>query len=288
MDEAAVHCFSQRILNPFRGAMHCIRIRWGEAVTVDGRAWTLYVEGECIYQDPDDELSSDICVPDIKYGEWSRERGFQRAPVRLPTFEKTISAIGERLLKCVQERADSLPFPAADFHELWLMHGDRDLPLALLASHCDHQAREAPPLLRWTPGEAAMAHDLLLRDLHDQVASLAGNPVRTAWFDRRRHPLPEGDLNTDLIEAADDSLCALRSWQSPATLLLPLERETRLETERLAARHALRLVELLPLYPEVLQQELVTAALVEARMRQSAIDRPSPAEETLSPFYLEE
>ncbi len=287
MHESEVHCFSQRILNPFRGAMHCVRIRWGEAVTVDGRDWTLYIGGECIHEDLDDEIHPGICVPDIKYGEWSTETGFHRAPVRLPTFENTISAIGERLLACVKAKAPALPFPPADFHELWLMDAASDRPLALLASHCDHQPREAPPLLRWTPGQAAMDHDSRLIDLRDRVASQAGEPVRTAWFDRRRHELPDADLNPDLLCDAGIALAVLKDWQSPATLLLPLDRVSRTEIERLAAHHALRLAELLPLYPEFLQRELMTAALVEARMRRSVTESTGEPEGTLSPFYIE-
>lgn len=287
MRDSEVHCFSQRILNPFRGAMHCVRIRWGEAVTVDGREWTLYVGGECIHDDLEDEIHPGICVPDIKYGEWSAEAGFHRAPVRLPTFEETISAIGERLLACVKAKAPTLPFLPADFHELWLMDGASDHPLALLASHCDHQAREAPPLLSWTPGQAAMEHDPRLIELRERVASQAGEPVRTAWFDRRRHELPDGDLNPNLLADEVTALAALKEWQSPATLLLPLDPASRAETERLAVRHALRLVELLPLYQEFLQQELLTAALVEARMRRSANEREGEVEDALSPFYLE-
>lgn len=287
MRDSEVHCFSQRILNPFRGAMHCVRIRWGEAVTVDGREWTLYIGGECIHDDLHDEIHPGICVPDIKYGEWSAEAGFHRAPVRLPTFEQTISAIGERLLACVKAKAPALPFPPSDFHELWLMDAASDRPLALLASHCDHQPREAPPLLRWTPGEAAIAHDIRLAELRDRVALQAGEPTRTAWFDRRRHALPPVDLNPDLLSDATAALDALEDWQSPAILLLPLDRATREKTERLAARHALRLAELLPLYPEFLQQELMTAALVEARMRRSATDSTGEVESAISPFYIE-
>ncbi len=282
-----IRCFAQRILNPFRGAMHVVRMKWGEAITTDGREWTLYIRGECIYDDLDDGPHPGIIVPDIKYGTWSERTGFLRAPIRLPTFEDTISLQGSRLLQAVRESAPSLPFPFADHHELWLLHGETGHPLALLASRCDHEEAEAPPLLRWTPGEAAITADARLHELRKQVTALAGDTPQAHWFDRRRDSLPEGDLDHHALGDHDEALRALRHWQSPATLLLALDAESRRVTERLAARHALRLAELLPLYPEVLQRDIVTAALVEARLRRNTPHQTPRDEEPLSPFYLE-
>ncbi len=285
MQDGRILCFSQRILNPFRGAMHVVRTRWAEAVTTDGREWTLYVQGECIYDDMDEE--EDVIVPDIKYGTWSERSGFQRAPIRLPTFERTIARHGEHLLDMVRHQAPALPFPLADHHELWLLHGATGRPLALLASRCDHQAEEVPPLLRWTPGEAGIASDRRLGELREAVSALAGERAEARWFDRRHARLPVGDLDARALAEHAEALAALRHWQSPATLLLALERDERRDLEALAARHALRLAELLPLYPEVVDEARITAALVEARMRRACPEPASSGEETLSPFYLE-
>ena len=42
-------CYSQRLLNPFRGSMCCIQYRSAEAVTADGIKWDIYVSNDFGY-----------------------------------------------------------------------------------------------------------------------------------------------------------------------------------------------------------------------------------------------
>ena len=39
-------CYSQRLLNPFRGTICCIQYQSAEAVTADGVKWDIYVSNE--------------------------------------------------------------------------------------------------------------------------------------------------------------------------------------------------------------------------------------------------
>ena len=89
------------MLSPFRGIMHSVATRWADAVTTDGRHWTLYVRGECLYDDLDEVGNTSVTVPDVKYGTWSDATGFQRAPIRMPTFDEQVCAHGERLLVAI-------------------------------------------------------------------------------------------------------------------------------------------------------------------------------------------
>ena len=43
--------YSQRLLNPFRGVVNCIRYRSAEAVTADGVRWDIYVSNEALLED---------------------------------------------------------------------------------------------------------------------------------------------------------------------------------------------------------------------------------------------
>jgi len=289
MHPSDVLCFAQRILNPFRGAMHTVRMQWADAVTTDGRNWTLYVRGERFYDDLQEPDNNNISVPDIKFGTWSREQGFERAPIRLPTFDPIVRHEGERLLAAVQQCAEQIPFPYQDHHELWLLHHASGRPLALLASHCDHQPAEAPPLLRWTPGQAAIAFDPSLQRLRERVTALAGKAPAAAWFDRRNQRLPQQQLDTQAMADFERELRSLHQWLAPCELLLRMDDASRSATEQLARRHALRLVELLALYPKVIEQELITAAQVEVRMRKANATAAGSGEEEydMSPFYLE-
>lgn len=309
----STRCYGQRMLSPFRGVMHCVVTDLADAVTTDGRRWTLYVRGECLYDDPDEIRDQAISVSDVKYGSWSAHQGFQRAPIRLPTFEHKVCAAGDRLLDAVREHAPSLPFPLADHIELWLLHGTSGRPLALIGSSCNTKEREPPNPLRWTPGQACMAELAAAQRLAAVVAELAGQQPIARWFERHADGSatccdPSANthdaantldadafngfqLNASLLDKEDITLLeAVEQWQAPSLLQLPtLSQARRHQLETVACRHAMRLAEQLPLYPCVLDETAITAALVEARMRHShaAPAIPEAGDRALSPYYLE-
>lgn len=308
-----VRCFGQRILNPFRGVMHSVVTKWADAVTVDGRNWTLYVQGECLYDDLDAAGDPAITVPDVKYGSWSAKAGFRRAPIRMPTFDKQVSRHGEHLLSAVQSHAPDLPFALADRFELWVLNTATGLPLALLASACTHRECRDIPITRWTPGQACMAE---LPDAHrcsEVLAAYAGPQPIARWFERQddgsgvevdspantvdtRRALHQDlfpPLQVDRHALTDDEralLDAVHAWQAPAILHLPtLSRSQRRQFEALACRHALRVAGQLPLFPEIVDEAMITAALVEARLRRSLPRRSDVSDNaaSMSPDYVE-
>jgi hypothetical protein len=302
------------MLSPYRGLMHCVVTEWADAVTTDGRSWTLYVRGECLYDDLADMQAHAVTVPDVKYGTWSEKTGFQRAPIRLPTFDDQVCHEGEQLLRAVLSHVDELPFPLADRLELWLLHGETGLPLALIASGCSPAECETPALLRWTPGQLCLRELPQAQALVEAIAELAGDRPRAQWFERQAdgsgaacNPDTTGapmsgavlaarhfaDLQVDaaaLDTAQARLLDAVHAWQAPALLQLPgLSRRQRDTFEAAACRHAVRLAEQLPLYPCVQDEAAITAALVEARLRSSSGSRSAApgGGEALSPYYLE-
>ncbi len=301
------------MLSPFRGVMHSVVTEWADAVTTDGREWTLYVRGECLYDDLADFEGEKLTIPDVKYGTWSAAAGFARSPIRLPTFDAKVRHEGERLLTAVQAHADQLPFPLTDRFEYWLLHGESRLPLALIASSCSSEF-EPPAMLRWTPGQLCMAEMAESRTLHDAVNRLAGEQPQAMWFERHADgsgtPVVlaggaavkgETPLTADTFaefyldaNALDDGLAHLfeqvLAWQAPALLQLPtLSNAQRREFETAACRHALRLAEQLTLYPCVLDETQITAALVEARLRRTtgATLDSAASGGSLSPDYIE-
>jgi hypothetical protein len=44
-------CYSQRMLNPFRGIVSCIRYKSADAVTADGKHWDIYVSNAGLLKD---------------------------------------------------------------------------------------------------------------------------------------------------------------------------------------------------------------------------------------------
>ncbi|MFN2309497.1 MAG: hypothetical protein ABR553_07145 [Gammaproteobacteria bacterium] len=41
-----VHCYSQRLVNPFRGILSVVETEAADAVSSDGLHWALYIHGE--------------------------------------------------------------------------------------------------------------------------------------------------------------------------------------------------------------------------------------------------
>lgn len=287
--ETTAFCFAQRMLNPFHGAMHIVRLKWSEAVTTDGRNWTLYVRGEKFYDDLQENNKNHIIVPDIKYGQWSESAGLSRSPVRLTTYYDEIDFEGRLLLNAVKSSTGKLPFAYLDHHELWLLDETTQRPLALIGSRCEHETEELPALIRWTAGQAATAFYPELDALQQQVTGLAGRQPEVQWFNRHDDILPATELAEDLLEHATDTLAQLYDWQSPYQLLLQHDMHHRMQLEKLAAGHATRLAEQLSLYPELVQPKLITTALVEARLRKSAeLEAGNNSSDTaIPPFYLE-
>ena len=70
--------YSQRLLNPFRGVVNCIRYRSAEAVTADGVRWDIYVSNEALLAaTPDRQHTPARAIP---YRAWAAERGQKRGP----------------------------------------------------------------------------------------------------------------------------------------------------------------------------------------------------------------
>lgn len=142
------------------------------------------MRGERLYDDLDDGVAA--TVPDVKYGTWSRQAGFRRAPIRLPAFNARVREQGDRLLAAVRQHADDLPCTLVDRFALWLLNATTGMPLALIASACDDAACDRPGAPRWTPGQHCLAERPEARRMQDLVTELAGDRRLARWFERRR------------------------------------------------------------------------------------------------------
>ena len=177
----SITCYSQKILNPFRGVMNIISIGGADAVTIDGVNWTLYIHDDFDCPTDDPEEFFEIEMPDIRYGDWSKESGLKHSPLIASYHYNEIQAIAHVLLDAVQQHADQCPFPFQDKYELWLLDENNDEPLALLETV--HNKEQMFPLanLKWEAGirckqeflnnKAAdtTSTDTLLEDLHADV-----------------------------------------------------------------------------------------------------------------------
>ena len=302
-----VNCYSQRILNPFRGVMNIISTGGADAVTIDGINWTLYIHDnfDCPTDDPEEFFEIDM--PDIRFGDWNRKSGLKRSPLIASYHYSEIQAIGHALLDVVLKYADLCPYPFADKYELWLLDGKTNEPLALLESVCHETDIFSPNNLTWEAGlrckqEFLKEHSLsgvqltsAAEYLNEFINQRAGAQPSAQWFYRDRFSYGKGltgvnlrpkltgrELSARLFpkmlvqqQWQDESKACLVEafirWLSPYLLVLDFLRDPQREMLELTAReHALLVDKMYPLYPKVINQKAINAARVEAMMRKSA------------------
>ncbi len=312
-------CYSERILNPFRGVMNVIALDDAEAVTTDGVNWLLYVRDHFSTTDDDPEEFAHIDNPHIRFGIWSEASGLERAPV-LPCYHyQEIQHKGERLLEVVRHYAADVPFEFRDYYELWLLEKDTRQPLALIDSVCCDRDIYDNDLLKWRAGNLCSSqfksdvaklsdgintHADLLNQL---INSRAGSRPSAQWFLREANGYGYGlkgiNLKQDLVGREmsprlfprmfieehweNNTHAALVNdfinWMSPWLLLLDFLKDAQRENLELAARrHAMMVDKLHLLYPRIIEEKYIKAARVEAMLRKTRQNNQQEADTSIS------
>jgi hypothetical protein len=145
----SIECYSQRMLNPFRGIVSCVRYKSADAVTADGKQWDIYVSNAALLDNLPEGRKPQIS--DIRYGSWSEQQGLRRGPL-LPSDDfLQMETMGTRLYEHLPQVSRQVPFPLRDNFELWLLDPD-GRPLALLDSALHEVDIDAGQALYWRPG----------------------------------------------------------------------------------------------------------------------------------------
>ncbi|MCK7496204.1 MAG: hypothetical protein MZW92_38685 [Comamonadaceae bacterium] len=146
-------CYAQRLLNPFRGAMHTVKYAAAEAVTVDGVHWEIYVGNELLF-DAAERARYHTQVDDIRFGSWSQAHGLRRGPRKSTDDFHRLEPLGAIVHEQLRHVHDRVPFPFRDRAELWLLDSV-GRPLVLLASAIDESGLDAETGIEWHAGYAA-------------------------------------------------------------------------------------------------------------------------------------
>jgi len=317
-------CYSQRLLNPFRGSMCCIQYESAEAVTADGIQWDIYVSNAGLLAGlPGNRRTQ---VSDIRYGTWTAHTGLKRGPLYPSDDFRAMEDMGAVVYEHLLEVHDSVPFPFLDSYELWLL--DRQgRPLALLDSALTAEKIDMRQAGAWNPGlncrktfTSSAARELGIDPgaagasgdyLAGYINARAGDTPAAQVFARSDDGSGTGLHGSNLVdaysnrvlpaEAFPETLLDTRhhdtahhalindfiAWQAPWLLLLPtLDTETRHGYERLARSQPVKLVRHYRLYPEIADSALIDAARVEVRLRET-VPEPEKEEQVLSTFYVE-
>jgi hypothetical protein len=287
--------------------MNIITTGEADAVTTDGINWSLYIYDTFDSHNDEPEEFSNIEMPELRFGVWSKESGLKRAPA-LPSYHyDEIQIIGERLLQAVHEHADQIPFAFSDNFELWLLDGRSHEPLALLDSVCNEEEMHNPNSLYWEagircreyfisnvlpPSDDQESHADLLNQL---VNARAGKEPAAQWFFRKEDGYGSGlnIINLDdsfigrelsprlfprmLVEQQwnKESDAALFedfiNWLSPWLLLLDFLKDSQRKYLETSARSQALLVDQMHLlYPKIINKKDINAARVEAALRKTA------------------
>jgi len=312
--------YAQRLLNPFRGGMHTIRYRSAEAVTLDGINWDIYVANDQLRQGLDNRRETQIS--DIRYGSWSLEKGLKRGPLYPSEDFRRMEEMGAIVYEHLTEVHEQVPFEFADYFELWLL-GPDGLPLALLESAITERELDSSLPIDWRAGMAACerfaspamedlgggsAGDYLTR----YINARAGKSPMAQWFRRAEDGSGSGMHGVRLDPALqgrqlaahvfphlgiataghDDAHAHLihdyQAWQAVWLLALPrldpatrgaLEQQARLQCQLIESQYRL--------YPEIIDEGAIQAALVEAIFRRSQPAATGKKDVPLSTFYIE-
>jgi len=317
-------CYSQRLLNPFRGTINCIRYKSAEAVSADGVQWDIYVSHDGLLKGL--PYNPKTQVSDIRYGSWSRKSGLKRGPLYPSDDFKMLEELGTRTYEHLVEVHGDAPFPFHDTVELWLLD-TAGRPLVLLDSAVELAAIDLDQATAWRPGlncrrtftsQAAGELDLdttqegaVADYLAMYVNARSGASPRAQVFVRSPDGRGTGsaginlptELHSRVLEAQQFPLLLLDTrhhdsvhmqlindficWLAPWLLLLPtLDKATRRTFEQNARVQPLKIAQQYHLYPAILDQKIIDAARVEARLR-GTIPEENSGESIMSTFYLE-
>lgn len=278
-----IEMYSKRMLYPYIGIVQIVESGRARAMSPDGVRWAIQY---AVTEEPSrqkregliDQKRHYAIVATIEEGQLYR-RGLRPF---LDTADVRSSI--DRLYEAVA--AASMPFPAADRFEYWLLDQADESPLALLHSCVRREEMLSVPRAAWVAMPAAQL-DVPDPDadpdtyvppvnyrLQTMVEERAGTKPKALWFERKTpddRRFPPCLLREDWRDEQQQKLCDRYIERLAPRLLMihGLPTTVRLRLEHAAREHALEVERFFPLYPEVADESLMNAVRVEAKLRRT-------------------
>jgi len=291
--EAVIKAYSQRLTPPFSGLVQIAESARARALTMDGKTWEFQHRHNTL---PTENGPGKTYRHRFSHAMTVDRAGLQeivsRAPHDYLNLDESLIQLADFISKA------DFPFPTTDIYEYWLLDYEDETPLAMIFSCSEEEQMSTfPKKMEWTSLPAAAMPIELTIDEKDQnelpvnrrveqmVAERAGQQKSKArWF--KRHPgekesFPPLLLAEDWKDEAQADLCQRYLLRQSSRLLMlhgiPDEERKRLE---IAARpHVFEVERFYPFYPKVIDQKVMNAALVEARLkRNTRVNDPSSVE----------
>lgn len=304
--------------------MNIIEYKGAEAVSMDGIHWGIYVTNRELIKDI--RTQGRVQTSDIRYGNWSQQQGLKRGAIYPSDDFKRMEEQGARVYEHLLSHHRQLPFPFLDNYELWLLDKHANplalIDSSLRESDMDSQPlldwrsgqacckefkSKAYELIKQHSGYTLSAGQYLTH----YINSLCGKQPQAQWFKRtmdghgiglKGNNIPGALTGRELNESLfhpfmiNDTLHnnlhinlinEFIQWQSPWLLLLDtLSESQRMIFEEKSRQRALIVDQLHSLYPEIINEDFITTARVEATLRKS-IAVPTSKDKTMSTEYIE-
>ncbi len=294
-----IKSYSQRITPPFSGLVQIVESDKARAMTMDGVSWEFYflavLPGE---GDKPDRHYQRRYSPVALIGSQEIEKIAQQATPESRQMD-------ERVLELIFFIASAeLPFPSVDKFEFWLLDAEDKSPLALIFSCNDRDQMEAfPNKTEWTAlPDAVMRVQKTAQELKDGlppvnhrferlIAERAGYYPKAQWFERHdaeTETFPPLLVKEDWQQEDEMDLCR-RYIQRQSTRLLMLQglqQEDRKRLEIAAKPHVFEAERFFACYPDVVDNKLMNAIRVEARLRRDESDQSQVAKRRDGVLYL--
>ena len=279
-----IRTYSRRLLSPFTGVLQVAEMPEARALSLDGRNWEIQYAGvseaQFRAQNPgaDPQLRFSL-VAIIENGALKTKGGhpFKASDSIRTPVDQLYASLSDA----------SLPFDAIDQHEYWLLDDSDGAPLALLQSCIDAEDRELVPRRpAWIAMPAAQlavpgteeSAEIYVPPVNYRieraVEQRAGSRPRATWLSSTYDNLatrtsPPCLLREDWPDEEQRQLCKRYvNRLAPRLLMLPeLPRETRRRLEIAACDHVFDVERFHAVYPEVVEDGLLRAARVEAKLR---------------------
>ena len=287
-----IKTYSQRLLPPYYGQVQIVESERARAVTADGQTWEI----QFLHSGNGGPTHLNNSAPQMNY-RYRRAVSVSASEIREKKIESLLEegqTVDERILELTDFLVDiSLPFPAADHFEYWLLDSSDQSPLALIFSCRDsEQMNTYPARPEWTAlPSAVMPIELTENEksyssapvnyrLERAVAERAGFNPKAQWFTRRlneEQSFPPLMLREDWQDEEIADLCQrYLHRQAPRLLMLHgLHQDLRRQLEINARAYALEVERFYPLYPEIVDKTLMDTIRVEARLRGVTEDQPA-------------
>ncbi|MCG6939344.1 MAG: hypothetical protein LJE83_14380 [Gammaproteobacteria bacterium] len=290
LEIAEVRAYAVRRVNPFLGVLQVIETPGGRAISSNGVVWEIELRTErsgmwgSLNQDAKQAVY-------YRFGLWSADDGLVNRPLAPHLDREQLTSQYEFLIQSIQQRLQYIPFKLIDNRELWLFDKEKRQPLALLASLKPGDNPPSPEPKYWKSclganGVASQYRFPASRDLENLIESTASTNIYKYWVNREEDGSGLLERDGECLKVSkfpsfllsenwphEDQVSLVKNyiaWIAPSLLSLQhlsIDERSRLEgqlnVQAVSVEHHWHL------YPETVDEKILTAARVQCRLQKA-------------------